>query len=68
MRADKMVLQVEMPAAKPDNLSWIPWSLMVERENRLLQAVLCPLHGPMARMPPQNTKINSKCLKKVYEF
>ena len=43
-RASKTVQQVTMPAARPDNLSSVPGSHVVERENQLLQG--CPhLHN-----------------------
>lgn len=42
--ASEMVQQIKALVTKPDHLSLIPRIHMVERENQLLQVVLCPTH------------------------
>lgn len=42
MWADKMDQQVKMPTAKPEDLSSISRTYVVQGENELLQFVFCP--------------------------
>lgn len=43
--ADNMTQQVRAPALRPEDLSWISGSHIIEEENHLLKGILWPSHA-----------------------